>query len=872
MYFACSALLPALRSGACVVTPSHLLAQVASHNYAESCLAEGLESWPRPEVYSTGAWLQTCWQEARFAGSDVPSLLSGVQEHALWQRIIQAQTPNLFDIESTATLAGRALAQMAEWQVPLENDAWREHEDGRQFREWLTIFRKTCKEEGWISRSDLWRLVPQWMASGWCRGGPIAFAGFVSDTPTLSLVRKTLGSAAKCLRIEQNSHESIVPARRCADMAAEIETAARWARAAFEQDPKTSIGVFVPDLAANRALVQRTFNQICYPAEFKEFGARGPTLESESVFHLHARSPLRDHPLIEGALLLLQLGSARIPIGEAGAILRSPWIDSATEERNQRAQADFALRRTRELDVSLRDLEFRATACPKLQVILQRVRQIISERPVRAEFSVWSEFFSDILGALGWPGDVELTSVEQEIVEMWKEGLSKLASLTLVSPSASYDAAVSSLKLLLDERGFTGGDFFSPIQVLDASQASGLRFNQVFVAGLSEENSLVRPLISPLIPPKLQRACGIPGSSANSVHQSRQGALRDLFGTAPRLYASYTNRILPAAEKFVSPDSGDWPLWNGRTARQSLVAAELDRFADTNAPPYRPGARSLGGTGLIKDQSQCPFRAFAVRRLNARSLEDGSFGLDSLERGRFVHDALKMVWDDLKTLEGLKKIPPFELQFLVQDAVKRAVHTREDGPLHQQLSLAEIDRLIEVVLAWLEIERNRKQPFQVETTEQARVLEVAGLQLNIRIDRIDRLRNGKHLLIDYKSGDTSAASLNKERPREPQLLAYAAAMRDEVDGFFFAQLKPRNAALVGYARELHIDGQKPPGKNVKWDDYLRDRIGAVERLAESFVAGDAAVDPLTGACQYCGVTPFCRVNELRYGRSEDRDD
>jgi RecB family exonuclease len=192
--------------------------------------------------------------------------------------------------------------------------------------------------------------------------------------------------------------------------------------------------------------------------------------------------------------------------------------------------------------------------------------------------------------------------------------------------------------------------------------------------------------------------------------------------------------------------------------------------------------------------------------------------------------------------------------------------------LHEQLSLTEVGRLIDVVLAWLEVERDRKQPFQVEITEQARVLDVAGLHLNIRIDRIDRLRNGKFLLIDYKSGDTSAANLNKERPREPQLLAYAAAMRDEVDGFFFAQLKPRDEALVGYARELHADGQKPPGKNVRWSDYLQNRIEVVERLAESFVAGEAAVDPLPGACQYCGVTPFCRVNELRYGRSEDRDD
>jgi hypothetical protein len=97
-------------------------------------------------------------------------------------------------------------------------------------------------------------------------------------------------------------------------------------------------------------------------------------------------------------------------------------------------------------------------------------------------------------------------------------------------------------------------------------------------------------------------------------------------------------------------------------------------------------------------------------------------------------------------------------------------------------------------------------------------------------------------------------------------------MPEAVDGLFFAQLKPREAQLVGYAREVHIEGQKPPGKNISWDEYLADRIKVVERLAESFVAGEAMVDPLPGACQYCNVTPFCRVNELRCGRSENRDD
>jgi probable DNA repair protein len=650
--------------------------------------------------------------------------------------------------------------------------------------------------------------------------------------------------------------------RVCNDFADEIEMAARWARVTFERDSQSSIGIFVPDLAKHRSLIERIFDEICYPS-----GRR-----FESVFHLHAAPALREQPIIAGALLLLRAALKRIPVSEAGAILRSAWIEGAAQERNQRALADFELRRSRELDVNLRDLEWASRRCPQFQNILFRLRQVIHDKPATTEFAFWSECFGEILAAFGWPGDRDLSAEEQELVENWKNKLSVLGSLALVSNRVNYAEALAGLKSLLHEPYSIAGDFFSPIQILDAYDAAALRFDHALIVGLSEESSFFAGSTSPLIPLALQRAGEVPGASARSMYANRQQILIDLFSTAPQIWASYSGRVLPVARKFLSEANEEFITWPGRTVMECFAAGEMEAIADTNAPAYRPGGRSLGGTGLIKDQSQCPFRAFAIRRLNARSPEDAGFGLDSRDRGAFAHDALRIIWEQLKTQDALRKIKPLELQFLVHDAVKSAVTVRERGPLHQQLSLAEMNRLAEVILAWLEIERERKKPFRVEVTEQVRALEIAGLRLDIRIDRIDRLNNGKCLLIDYKSGDASAASLDGKRPKEPQLLAYAAAIRDEVDGVFFAQLKPRDPQLIGYGRELHIHGQKPPGKDLIWDEYLQERIAVVERLAASFVGGEAAVDPLPGACDYCDVKPLCRISEVRRSSNGDQVD
>ncbi len=317
MHFACPGLVPMLRCEATVVASSRLLAQVASSSFSQERLANGFESWRRPNVYSTTGWLGACWQNARYSGTDLPALLSPVQEHTLWQRIIKDETPGLFDFESTAVLASRASRLIAEWHIPLESEAWNQHEDGQQFRKWLATFRRICKEEGWVSYSELWHLIPKWISSGCCGDTPILFAGFPYITPALSRLREALGSAARMLDSESRVPASSIPARRCSDLNEEIEAAARWARAAFEADPANSIGIFVPDLANNRSLVERTFDRICYPGDAVSRLMRDRLRDSESVFHLHAAAPLRNHPIVAGALRLFHL--ATFPNSDRGS-------------------------------------------------------------------------------------------------------------------------------------------------------------------------------------------------------------------------------------------------------------------------------------------------------------------------------------------------------------------------------------------------------------------------------------------------------------------------------------------------------------------------------------------------------------------------
>jgi ATP-dependent helicase/nuclease subunit B len=862
MRLACPGLFSWLEKKATIVTPTPLLSSAAAHQVAMHRIREGRESWERTPIYSVDAWLVACWQQARYA-ADAPLLLSPSQELALWQSIVEDAHPRLFDPNAAARLARRAARLVSEWSIPAESDAWNDHEDGQQFHAWLTQVRAECREQGWCTRADLLRLLPKWIEQGVCGREPIVFAAFeVSIPPALERVKLALGSAAHGEPAAKPLRNPAHPAKSFDNFSDELEHAARVARAAFEQDPARSIAVFVTDLREHRALVHRIFEDVFYPS-------RPLRAEREhSAFHVAAGAPLVEQPIVANALLLLELAQPRIDHAKAGAILRSPFISGAFAERNARALADLDLRKRRDLEVSFRDLEAASRTCPALMRVWAATEGVLSKMPKRADLPVWSEFISDLLGACGWPGDAALSVLEEQTIEQWKDALSSLASLGLVSPRLSYNAALAHLRRLLTAPGPEIGDWFSPVQILDASDAAGLEFDQAIVTGLSDETWPPANEISPLIPWRLQRAYAMPSTTAQGARAERERLTQALFQSAPFVLATYSGRLSPVAERYTRPNDAEVLLWRGKQARQSFAPVSLEEADDSRAPAFESREPARGGTSLIRAQSLCPFRAFAEYRLRASAPEDACFGFDARDRGGFVHAALRLVWRELQSQGRLRAIPEDELRAIVSESVTQAVADDRSSALHHLASSAERERLEALIVEWLRLERGRKQSFTVETVEEERYYEVPGLRLRLRVDRVDRLQNGSVLLIDYKSGQQTRNKLLCPRPPEPQLLIYAAASGDNVDGVFFGELKPRAPRAVGFSREKHFDGSSVTVLKNGWDAFREESSIEVERLAKEFVSGYAAVDPLNGACQYCRIKPLCRVNETGGGDEE----
>jgi RecB family exonuclease len=194
-------------------------------------------------------------------------------------------------------------------------------------------------------------------------------------------------------------------------------------------------------------------------------------------------------------------------------------------------------------------------------------------------------------------------------------------------------------------------------------------------------------------------------------------------------------------------------------------------------------------------------------------------------------------------------------------AQSAATAVKEMG-LEGKFAELERERLAKLAREWLEVE-SRRAPFEVEHLEQQRELSVAGLKLDSRIDRMDRLVEGGHVLIDYKTGNVmNVRQWDGPRPEDPQVPLYAVAAPEDLAAVSFARLRPGAMKFIGYSKAGGILPEVSPPRN-QWAAVLAQWKKDAEALGKAFVSGDARVDPKEElkTCRRCELHTLCRVYE-----------
>ncbi len=855
--------------GITVVTPNRRLAQTLAREFDNSQIAAGLTAWETADILPFGAFVERLYEDALYSdiGAQLPLMLSGAQEQELWEAAIRVSEwgEALLALPRAAADCRKAWGLAHAWRIAGALGSFPGNEDAKAFAEWARDYAKRCDKEGNTDDARLPDVIAPLLKDAALRKPKllVAYAFDVVPPQTQDFLDACAKQGIEVRNCAPEKKESSASRVAFPSAREELEVAASWARSKLEAGTKR-IGVVVPELGQRRKEVARVFARVMQPAR------NLPGAEQNALpFNISLGAPLDDYPLAHAALSMLELASGEIPFEQASRLIRSPFLAGAGPELSARARLDAELRKQGPMRVTLGKLVALIDGAPVLRRQLAALFALVREQPggERSPHE-WARHFSTPLEAAGFPGERGLDSDEFQTRAKFNETLAEFAKLERVAPRMSFAQALARLRQLCTDTLFQPETPDAPIQVLGVLESAGLEFDALWVSGLTDEAWPLAASPNPFIPPALQRKAGIPESSAEATLARGRRITEGWMAAADEVVVSHPamdeDRVLPASPLIATVPLGTPEGRPFERYRDLIFASRRTEIILDGQAPALATKTPRGGTRILSDQAACPFRAFARYRLGAERLEEPVAGLDARARGLLLHTLMKELWSELKGSEGL--------QGDVGPAIERAaaVAVRE-AYVEEPFAGLERKRLAKLARAWLAVERERP-PFEVVANEEKRKLAVAGLELNGRIDRMDKLESGGHALIDYKTGRPTPNEWIGERPDDPQLPLYVLNAREDIAAVAFAKLKTGEMRYMGFSKGKHVIPEVKQAKN--WDALIEGWKKELEALGTGFASGDARVDPkeLLQTCRYCDLQALCRVYERVNALKEDDEE
>lgn len=865
--------------------------------YQQWQLRSGKQWWETPSILPLRSWMKNLHQQLLGMGLGEKALMPALLVEQAWRQIVSADKKvQLLDPTGAARTAMQAWEVSCVWQC----NNLEEHYlslDQLTWQRWMRKYRSWLQNRQAIDES----LLPDELLTVLERASDIQHAqllpeklildGFLQLPKQLQCFVEGLRGYGVEIIFDDVCSNAVVHIGRYLDDEAELLGIAAQMRRELEHDSSQLLGLVVPDLQQRRDEVVRAFERVFYPGLSPlEVRQRAP------VFEVSLGQALCDQPVIAMALSLLSMTGASIGSAQLSATMLSPYWLAADVEMRSREQFDRRLRDDRVSSLTLEQLQSRLYRKSRLNPAID---QLLRQRDLKpTTLSDWADRFSNWLGTLGWPTKA-IGSEEYQAFSAWIECLDDMQLLD-EGKAVGFGDAYKQIKLLATERVFQIETPATPVQVVGRLESHGLRFDCLWVAGFDSEQWPPEGNPTPFLHINEQKRCQVPNSSAElrlalaekeyhlwasqaPLLVASQAEVRDGKALSeamlPEIVSSPENQVT-ASQRLSRLESHTKPLDPIQTIAEALSLESIDDFS---GPSLVEGNKVDGGARLFENQAICPFRAFALHRLKIRPLEEIGLGLDPRQQGNLLHVALELFWKKVKTHAALCEFDDQELGDQIEASVLESMKKNE---VPQSLWALELERLTTLVHEWIVQCEKPRQSFEVLEIEQKQRIEHGGIQMDVIIDRVDKVGDSL-VVIDYKTGvNNKVGSWADDRISNPQLPLYVLT-DEEIKAASFAQVAQNQHGFIGIAQDdsmlpkvaIKLRGRKMPDDVepiTQWDNWRSHWRTSLDTIAQELRDGVATVTPMKSACNYCELKPFCRIDTVEesseISASDNQDD
>lgn len=876
-----------------ILCPSARLAHSIQNDIAQQQTQSGNTQWHSPNVQTLSQWLESIIEQGLLSGAineaSPPYALSTFNEQLLWEEVIaQSLKKNafgdLFDISGLASAAMEANRYIVAWNlhVPREHQA----EETRQFLHWQRAFQQRCRELGALEnvRYVDWQLAYLAQGAG-SLPARIEFGGFDQTAPQEQRLRDIL--ASRGVDVAEYTTTANVPAQtqhvQLENQEAECRAAVAWAQAQLTENPAARLAIVTPRLSEVRNQLADLLDDVFYPLSLRPGLADMPR-----HYNFSLGTPLAQQPVVQAGLNLLRMLTVhQLQQSDVSMLLLSPFWSASQREADARALLDASMREKLPMQFTLsRLMEFiqeQQAEGLRLELLLANIKAAQAIATARKLSAVqWAQTLDTMLEALGWPGERTINSLEYQALNAWQKALQQFARMDVLDKKLAAGDAVYYLQQICTAQVFQAETELEPaIQILGIMEGLSAPIDAMWCMHMNDHIWPPPARPNPLLPAFIQRAAALPNADhhvqaifAVTIQQRLLHSARHIVFSSSQMDGESQLRPSPLMQD-IAPVGAEVPL--ASTLAEQLSAATydaLEHIDDHTAPAIQAGEHVSGGTGLLKAQAVCPAWAFYQYRLGAKALKTPISGLDNMARGSLVHGVLEQFWRK-RHFADLRDMSAEDFMVVLTNAVNTTLQAfaAESSVASSAVLELESERLIRLVGDWLAYEKARGVSFRIVDCEVGKKVQICGIEVTLKIDRVHRLENGGLEFVDYKTGQMpKIKSWGEDRITEPQLPIYATFYADpeeQVAGIHFGMVKTAEHGFSGISVENFEAEQgkrKPAFANdfTDWQQLLQHWKTAIEAIATELREGEAAVRfSDESELMYCEVTPLLRLPERK---------
>lgn len=891
------------------VTPNRRLSHHLLLCYGERQRKMQQNAWQQPNIHPFSQWQTSLWQACM---PPEITVLTDTQEICLWQQCLQQMRPKLSLIEKQkhAILTQSAYSRLQAWNIALEHIDSNQHAGFDYFKQAAQLFKQRCLKKNWITLSEQLThltLSLEQLATATKKASlhtmpyiqPLILLNFDQHTPQqqrfLESYRKL--QTVKQIQWQQRSQPEIIRFQQQGD---ELESMATWAYQQLSQhnhqpDQQTqqkTIACVIPNIKQTRAQVQATFNRIFNPC---------PALHQKNTqpaFNISLGSALACYPIIQVALQAICLSTQSYDLATLYPLWQSSYLQAAAQDAISATQAYLQLQKIprmllnqQQLIFQLQNLscnnstnttahvgsQWQARWINHLQNCNHHMAQQLSHSRQH-----WLQLIYQQLHELGWPGSRTLDSEAYQVVQAFYLTLQNYAAADYIQPKISLRDFIGDIKMQCKQQLFQPQSKApATVQVLGSLEAAGSLYDAIWISDIHAQQWPASAQPHPFLPATLQREQHMPHASAERELEISTTLLQRLVSSSRHVVLSYADFsqeqpqiASPLLDKYRTAENtiDRCHTYTGKAHPLACLQKISQRLAyhDEYAPPVTANTSLSGGSGLLKSQSQCPFKGFASWRMRITENNSAAYGLSAIDKGKWLHHCLEKFWLRVGNQAQLLTLSHAQLQIQLKQQIKTSGQHLYPQYISHPLYSLEAKRLLRILTQWLALEKKRDY-FQVINCEQRLSMTLDNTSMHISVDRIDQDASGNKLVIDYKSGAVKWQDWFGQRIMEPQLPLYSLHPDIQAQAISYACVKPgKQFGFIGIRddqypmQELKTFTARKSQSNIELPENMQQSRAQWKQQLQStlqqFKQGNASVRPLSAhACQYCPHHSLCRI-------------